>query len=373
MNSYADLHSVDPDMLRTKYAETILATYLVGSRAYGTSKPESDEDYRGIFALPSRYYLSIHEPVKQIADERNNTTYYTLKRFLELASTANPNIVEMLFMPSDCRVFEAPFMQRLLDRREIFITKQAYTSHVNYAAAQIKRAKGQNKWVNNPQPEQKPTELDFCWFVPRETPKNQFPYRPIPFTKSDIDLSFCSCAAMEQLGNTYRLYRFEEKTRGVFRNGMLVCESIPKTDENTRCIGLLIYNRAEHERALRDHANYWEWRAHRNDARWQSQERGEQDYDAKNMMHTFRLLLSGENILKHGVPLVRFEGEQLRMLLDIRQGKYPYDELIRMVDAKLEELSETLQNSKLPETADTTAIDRLLSQLTAEWELTSGS
>ncbi len=173
---------------------------------------------------------------------------------------------------------------------------------------------------------------------------------------------------MEQLGNTYRLYRYDEPTRGVFRNGMLVCESIPKADEHTRCIGLLIYNRAEHERALRDHANYWDWRSHRNDARWQSQERGERDYDAKNMMHTFRPLLSGENILKHGVPLVRFEGEQLQMLLDIREGKYPYGELIRMVDAKLEELDGTLQHSKLPEAADATAIDRLLAEITAEWE-----
>ncbi len=146
MKSYADLHSVDPDTLRAEYGETILATYLVGSRAYGTSTPESDEDYRGIFILPSRYYLSICEPVKQIADERNNTTYYTLKRFLELAATANPNIVEMLFMPPDCCVFEAPLMHRLLDHREIFITKQAYTSHVNYAAAQIKRAKGQTEF-----------------------------------------------------------------------------------------------------------------------------------------------------------------------------------------------------------------------------------
>ncbi len=169
---------------------------------------------------------------------------------------------------------------------------------------------------------------------------------------------------MEQISNTYRIYRYEEKTRGVFRNGMLVCESIPKTDENTRCIGLLIYNRAEHERALRDHANYWDWRAHRNDARWQSQERGERDYDAKNMMHTFRLLLSGENILKHGVPLVRFEGKQLRTLLDIREGKY-----LRMVDAKLEELNETLQITKLPETADAAAIDRLLTEMTEEWEI----
>ena len=121
-------HITDITTLQTQYAEAILATYLVGSRAYGTATPESDEDYRGIFVLPSQAYLSIREPVAQVSDERNNTTYYTLKRFLELAATANPNIIEMLFMPDDCVVFESPLMQRLLQSRDMFITKQAYSS-----------------------------------------------------------------------------------------------------------------------------------------------------------------------------------------------------------------------------------------------------
>ena len=85
-------------------------------------------------------------------------------------------------------------------------------------------------------------------------------------------------------------------------------------------------------------------------------------------MHTFRLLLSGENILKHGAPIVRFEGEQLQMLLDIRSGKFRYEELIGMADARYAELHETLKNSRLAETADSAAIDRLLTEITIEWE-----
>jgi len=368
MKSYADLHATSLDLLRSEYGETILATYLVGSQAYGAATPESDKDYRGIFVLPSRYYLSLREPVAQIAGERNNITYYTLKRFLELAAMANPNFVEMLFMPPDCCVFESPLMQRLIENRHLFLSKQAYATHVNYAVAQIKKAKGQNKWANNPQPEEKPTEIDFCWFVPRETSGQQFPYRPIPLHESGVDLAYCACAALEHVSNTFRLYRYDEPTRQVFRSGMLVCESIPKSDEHARCIGLLIYNRPEHERALRDHENYWTWRSHRNESRWQSQERGERDYDAKNMMHTFRLLFSGEHILQHGVPLVRFEGEPLQTLLDIREGKFSYADLIAMVDANLVGLRETFRHSTLPETADLAAIDRLLVEITKEWE-----
>ena len=57
-------------------------------------------------------------------------------------------------------------------------------------------------------------------------------------------------------------------------------------------------------------------------ARWVQQERGELDYDAKNMMHLTRLLFSGENIVKNGEPIGRFEGEKLETLLPIESTKY---------------------------------------------------
>ena len=373
---------IDLTTLQTHHADAVLATYLAGSRAYGTATPESDEDYRGVFVLPMREYLSICETVMQVSDERNNTTYYTLKRFLELAATANPNIIEMLFMPDDCVVFESPLMKRLLESRDRFITKQVYSSHVHYAMSQIKRAKGQNKWVNNQQPEILPSEEDFCWLIPMvgrscrdrcDLPNvDNFPLRPIPIKQSGINLAECHCAAVEQLGNAYRLYHYGKSARGVFRGGLIVCESIPKEDELSKCIGMLIYNRAEHERAVRDHAHYWEWRRHRNDARWQSQERGERDYDAKNLMHTFRLLLSGENILRHGVPLVRFESNQLQLLLDIKSGQFAYDDLIRMADERFAQFSALLETSTLPESVETREIDTLLREVTGEWEAEYG-
>jgi len=386
-------HITHLEELQTRYSGAILATYLVGSRAYGTATAESDTDYRGVFVLPMRAYVSIREPVAQVSDERNNTTYYTLKRFFELAATANPNIIEMLFIPDDCVVFESPLMKRLLQSRDMFITKQAYSSHVHYAMSQIKRAKGQNKWINNPQPEILPSEEDFCWLIPmNQSPQRKqetrnksrngaqrndgmhdnFPLRPVPIKQTGMDLSECHCAAVEHLANAYRLYHYGKSARGVFRGGLIVCESIPKDDEQTKCVGMLIYNRAEHERAVRDHGHYWNWRQHRNETRWQSQERGERDYDAKNMMHTFRLLLSGENILRHGEPLVRFEGEPLQLLRDIRDGRFAYDDLIRMADERFAAFSASLQTSNLPEAVEPERIDTLLHEITEEWEAEHG-
>ena len=107
-------------------------------------------------------------------------------------------------------------------------------------------------------------------------------------------------------------------------------------------IGILIFNKQAYESAKRQHKEYWEWRRNRNEARWVQQERGQLDYDAKNMMHLTRLLFSGESIVKNGRPIVRFTGEKLETLLSIRRGEWEFDRIIahaetiqaRIIDGK---------------------------------------
>ena len=60
-----------------------------------------------------------------------------------------------------------------------------------------------------------------------------------------------------------------------------------------------------------DWKNYWTWIKERNPNRWIAQEKGEINYDTKNMQHCIRLLLSTKNILTKGEPIVRFEGDTL--------------------------------------------------------------
>ena len=362
-----------PDVFDSDYVDTVILRCVAGSRAYGTATPKSDFDIRGVFILPRRCYLSIEEPIKQVADERNDVVFYTLARFLELAATANPNIIELLFMPQDCVLQRTSLGDRLIACRDLFLSKQAYETHIGYAQSQIKRARGRNKWVNNPQPEEPPKREDFCRVIPRRgNVPQEFapPYRPIPLTETRIRLEECHCAALEYCGGAFRLYHYGPAAKGVFRDGNLVCESIPREDEDKRCIGLLLFDRSGYEKSLRDHHQYWEWRRNRNEARWLSQERGEVDYDAKNMMHTFRLLFSGEQLLREGRPLVRFSGEKLAFLRECLAGRYRYEELIQMVEEKMVELKSLRDRSALPEEADRARIDALLGELTEEWEHT---
>jgi predicted nucleotidyltransferase len=279
-----------------------------GSHAYGTNTPDSDVDLRGIFMLPCERHLSLLPVDQQVSDDTNDVTFYELKRYLKLASDCNPNIIELLWTPADCIRKVTPAMQMLIDNRDLFISKKAYHTFSGYAHSQVKRAKGRNKWVNNPKPKDPPQKESFCWVVPvrrlhgadcpdappqgyplilgqSDNPVGKMPFRPQPlkdFRYSLKDLSEYRVAKMEHMENTYRLY---DNGNGVFKNGEVRVESISKEDEWNHFVGLLVFNEPAYKSAYGDWKNYHEWLKNRNEARYRTMEAGEIDYDAKNVMH----------------------------------------------------------------------------------------
>jgi len=352
--------------LWSRAAPELLFECLAGSRAYGTASAASDEDVRGIFAVPAASYLQLERPAEQIADARGNTVFYSLRRVLELLAQANPNILELLYMPADCVRVATVEMQMLQAHRHLFISKQCADTHAGYAMSQIKRARGQNKWVNNPKPRTPPAKEDYCHVIPWSV-SDSAPARPIPLRSSGWPLGEYHAAKLEHVRDVYRLYHYGSAARGVFRGDVLVCESIPREDETARFAGLLAYNEPAWKQALADHHNYWTWRSERNDARWQQQERGEVDFDAKNMMHTVRLLLSGRSIMANGEPIVRFSGEPLALLMSIREAKLSFEEIMSIAQDILADCERLKGQSSLQDTCDQEQASGLLMTLTQHW------
>jgi uncharacterized protein len=276
-------------------------------------------------------------------------------------------------MPDDCIRKTSPETLMLVANRHLFISKQCADTHAGYAMSQIKRAKGQNKWINNPKPETAPAKEDFCYVIPWQPESIGPPARPIPLRTIDWSLHEYHAARLEHSRDTYRLYRYGERARGVFRGDVLVCESIPEEDEATHFAGLLLYNEHAWQQALSDHQNYWAWRRNRNDARWQQQERGELDFDSKNMMHTVRLLLSGKSLMESGQPIVRFSGDQLALLMSIREGKLTFDEIMSIANLIIADCESLKAAADLPDTCDSTAAGALLREITEHWETTHRS
>jgi hypothetical protein len=291
-----------------------------------------------------------------------------------LARDNNPNIIETLYMPADLIRICTESMQRLIASRHLFLSKKAKHSFAGYAHAQIERAKGQNKWVNNPQPKDPPDKKQFCWFIDplmtddaiqEEYEKGNFPYRPVPLLDTGINLAECHAAKLEHCENIYRLYYYGAGAKGVFRgpHQQFEVESIPKEDEWLRLKGLLIWNKQAYEAAKRNWKDYWTWHRERNEERWRTQESGEMTYDSKNMCHCIRLMLSGINILTKGEPIIRFEGEAQQFLRDIRAGKFTYEYLIRFAEEKEAELDTLYETSTLRHEPDDVAINALYLEL----------
>lgn len=349
-----------------KASKSILYECIVGSHAHGTSTPQSDLDIRGVFALPRECYPSIFQPQQEIGDEEQDIKFFELTKFLSLASECNPSVIELLWVPEDCIKRKTPAWDEIVKRRNIFISRKALNTFSGYAYAQIKKARGQNKMVMKEWPIEKPEKNDFCWIIPMGNGHRlvglppTLPGRPIPIKKTGWMLDVFNAAKLEHAPNIFRLYYYDKKAKGVFRgDGMLVCENIPIEDESDKFSGLLIWNEPAYEQALRDHQRYWTWKAERNEARWEGQDGSEFKYDRKNMMHCMRLVLSGKALLQTGEPIVRFEGEKLQFLKDIRAGKYEFDYIMGVVEEEMEGLKSLCDKSSLPEEADKNAVDIL--------------
>tara|TARA_R110000824_G_scaffold12226_7_gene53563 strand:- start:1517 stop:2677 length:1161 start_codon:yes stop_codon:yes gene_type:complete len=372
-----------------KSSGNIIYEVVSGSHAYGTALPTSDTDLRGYYYVDPNEYVSLNPPVKdnecQINDDKHDIVYYSLYRAFNLLKKSNPNQIELLWIPEDCVRTKHPMMDIMLANRQKFVSKKAYYSHAEYAKAQIKKARGANKRVHNPQPKERPTKDQFCWVIEKfqgyakienqhisgdhgvltvNIEESRFPSRPVPLNSTDIDLVDYHVASLEHVENTYRLYNngkdsFGVTSRGVFRNEMLVTESISIEEEFDKFAGLLIYNEVAYNKAVKEWKQYWEWMKNRNEARWIDQEAGNLDYDQKNMAHCIRLMLSSKNILENGEPIVRLQGADLDFVMSIRNGEKTYDEIMERANELDDDLAILFKKSDLPEDVNHDELEHL--------------
>ena len=77
-----------------KKSGSIIFECISGSKAYGLATPISDTDIRGVFILPKEQFYAL-DYVNHINDSKNDVAYYELRKFIELCSKNNPNILEM--------------------------------------------------------------------------------------------------------------------------------------------------------------------------------------------------------------------------------------------------------------------------------------
>ena len=128
---------------------TKILEVTVGSQAYGLALENSDHDKKGV-AIPNiKHILGLH-PFEQ-HEITVDYVIYSLQKFVKLAASANPTILETLFVSESDILYMHPLGIKLRDNRDLFLSTKVKHSFSGYAYSQILRLKNHHKWINDPQ------------------------------------------------------------------------------------------------------------------------------------------------------------------------------------------------------------------------------
>lgn len=339
----------------------IIFEAVVGSQLYGLATPTSDTDTKGVFKLPNRELFKMSHP-KQINDDTNDTVFYEVKRFLQLAQTSNPNILELLFIPKDKVLYKSNEYQIILNHRDKFITKAIRNSLGGYAISQIKKARGQNKKIVNPVNKDKKDLLDFCYIL---TALGSIPLKDwlrIQRIGATNQESY-GAASVSNAHNMFYIYHDEGKYdfRGLLGDGAheLRMSSIPK-----ECIAgysVMYCNTEGYSTYCKEYKEYWDWVDKRNPVRYDINKKHGKGYDGKNLMHCFRLLEMGIEIAETGIVNVARPNRE--WLLKVRSGEFEYEDLVNMAEEKLEKFDNAINKCNLPNHVDDKLINDILLEI----------
>lgn len=391
----------------------LLYKYVRGSVAYGINTEKSDEDIGGVYMQPVETLCGLgFDYCDEIKDTKGDMVYFELNKFMRLLLKSNPTVLESLFVDDEFVLYEHPIITELKKHRERFITKKCFDSFGGYAVSQIKKCRSLDKKIL--QDEEKHIErrsaLSFCYTYYNQGStkiKNWLAYRGlrpeccgltnipnmhdnygvfydwgqhweiVGYTADDAvkyytkhfgeDDKYCDdekyclgrylyyehCHWNEGRWNgfTNPITRPNLHYRGIFKNdeSTEVCLS-SIDDKNDKPICHMSYNKDGFTKHCKDYKDFMEWKANRNPVRYA--ENKDKNYDAKNVSHAFRLMNMCIEIAQGKGFIVNRRGIDREFLLDVKQHKYEYDDIIKLLDAKKVEMDEAIASSTLPDDID---------------------
>lgn len=394
----------------------LIYRYYRGSQTYGTATIQSDWDEGGVYLEPINQVLGLGLDFQdEISDNKHDKVWYSLKKYMNLLLSSNPNILESLFIDDKFVIYEHPIITEIKRRRQEFVTKECFNSFIGYAINQIRRARGYNKMCVQPI-EVRKMPVDFCY-----TPYKQGSESITEWLKKrGLDQKYCGLVSLNNMPDCYSVFYdwgahnvdkyggnvekffadvnyynfvaiyeniginsdgcesvlskwFEDNQtpieyRGIIKcNGTVDdvrCSSIPK-DVSPIC--MMTYNKDGFTQHCKKYRQYQEWVQKRNQVRYESNLG--HNYDSKNVMHCFRLINMGLEIAKTGKVQIDRSGIDADFLFDIRNHKYEYGYLINELENKKNELDEAIAYSTIPNAIDINKVNQILLDIRYKYQL----
>jgi hypothetical protein len=337
-------------------SELLLLKCVSGSNAYGLNLPTSDIDYKGVFVLSKMEFYGLSY-TEQVNNQTNDIVYYELRRFIDLLVKNNPNILELLYTPQDCVIYKHPLIEEI--KPDMFLSKLCMQTFAGYAQTQIKRAKGLNKKILNPVDRELKTVIDFCHVVSGQGTLTLSDW----LQKKGILQEECGLVSLPRMRDMYALFHPSQfngsaRFKGIISGPAATDISLSSVTKDVEPMAFMHFNKDGYCAYYKDYHEYWEWVEKRNEERYESTLVHGKNYDAKNMMHVFRLLNTAEEIAREKKVNVRRKDRDY--LLSIRRGDFLYDDLVEKANDQIARIYELYKTSDLPETPDIEASDKLL-------------
>jgi predicted nucleotidyltransferase len=297
---------------------------LGGSYAYGTniSSPDhvSDLDIRGIYTNSKREILTMNCSEKPFEDEATDTVIYPLKQIVKLLIAANPNTVEILGTKEEHILFCTKAGRMLRNNIDLFLSRKVIESFGGYSFQQLKRL--ENALMRNSN-SLDAKEENILKSINRKILSMRDRYKE--FTGKEINLYIDKS---DKSGLNNEIFMDLNLTHYPLRDFKNVYNEMNSTIRD--------YDKINHRNNKKDEVHL-----------------------LKHAMHLIRLMLMFIEIATTGKVNTYRENDR-QLLLDIRNGKYTYEEIFAIVNELDKQVEDAIKNIILPAEPDYEKIDELM-------------
>jgi predicted nucleotidyltransferase len=291
----------------------IVLQAVVGSHAWGLATSTSDTDTRGAFALPFSWGTGLLEPPMDLISADGSHTYWEVAKTLRQALRADPNTLELLFVPS-ARALD-PIGEWLLEERNAFVSRAIFGSFGRYALSQLDKLTKAHRLSEH-------RDVVLAWLCEEPAPSlDECAERLAAISPRSADL----VQAKTYLKQLYR---------SLWDQGLLASNDFGSLTAYARSGG----RRPPEARELRP----------------------------KNAYNLLRLIALAEHWLLEGTPRFEAEGALKERLISIKAGQVELSEVLREAEAMAPELERARDHSPLPDEPDYERANRLMRKVNEE-------